>query len=81
MKTIDKIKSFEIIKSDYWPDYDLKITLKPSFRCNHKCWFCTEYSNNTKTWTLEQCNEVLLKLKLVWVCKNNSLSGNILTIL
>lgn len=57
-----KIKSFEIIKTDEWPEYDLKVTLKPSFKCNHRCWFCEEYNNNTKTWTKEQCDEVLLKL-------------------
>jgi organic radical activating enzyme len=63
MKNIDKIESFEIIKTGEWPEYDLKITLKPSFRCNHKCWFCTEYSNKTKTWTKDQCDQVLVKLK------------------
>jgi len=60
---IDNIKSFELIKNDDWFDYDLKITLKPSFKCNHKCWFCGEYDNNTKTWTKDQCDEVLSKLK------------------
>ena len=30
MKKIpEKIKSFEIIQTDEWPQYDLKITLKP----------------------------------------------------
>ena len=59
----EKINSFEIIQTDEWPDYDLKVTLKPCFRCNHKCWFCEEYNNNTKTWTKEQCDNVLNKLK------------------
>jgi|TARA_R110000782_G_scaffold87840_1_gene169877 organic radical activating enzyme len=64
MKKIpQKIKSFEIIQSEEWPEYDLKVTLKPCFKCNHKCWFCEEYDNNTKTWTKEQCDEVLEKLK------------------
>ena len=64
MKKIpEKIKSFEIIQTDEWPQYDLKITLKPCFRCNHKCWFCEEYDNKTKTWTKDQCDEVLNKLK------------------
>lgn len=63
MKYNNEIKSFELVKTNDWPDYDLKITLKPSFRCNHKCWFCTEYSNKTKTWTIEQCDQVLKKLK------------------
>jgi len=58
-----KIKSFEIIQTDEWPEYDLKITLKPCFRCNHKCWFCEEYDNKTKTWTKDQCDQVLDKLK------------------
>jgi organic radical activating enzyme len=62
MKNLNKIDSFEIIKTDEWPEYDLKVTLKPSFKCNHRCWFCEEYNNNTKTWTKEQCDEVLLKL-------------------
>ena len=65
MKTIDKIESFELIQTDEWPDYDLKVTLKPCFRCNHKCWFCNEYDNNTKTWTKEDCDNVLEKLKSI----------------
>ena len=63
MKTIDKINSFELIKTDEWPEYDLKVTLKPCFKCNHKCWFCNEYDNKTKTWTKEDCDLVLDKLK------------------
>ena len=59
----EKINSFEIIKTNEWPEYDLKVTLKPCFRCNHKCWFCEEYNNNTKTWTKEQCDQVLEKIK------------------
>ena len=59
----DTINSFEIIKSDEWPEYDIKITLKPCFKCNHKCWFCSEYDNTTKMWTKEQCDIVLDKLK------------------
>lgn len=62
-KLNEKVDSFEIIKTDEWPDYDLKVTLKPCFKCNHKCWFCQEYNNNTKTWTKEQCDQVLDKLK------------------
>ena len=54
---------FEIIKTTGWPEYDLKVTLKPCFRCNHKCWFCEEYDNNTKVWSKEQCDIVLDKLK------------------
>ena len=65
MEIEDKIKSFELIKTDEWPEYDLKVTLKPCFRCNHKCWFCNEYNNNTKTWTKEDCDKVLEKLKSI----------------
>jgi organic radical activating enzyme len=59
----DKVKSFEIIPHPDWFDYDLKVTLKPSFKCNHQCWFCTEYDNSTKSWTKEQCDLVLEKLQ------------------
>jgi MoaA/NifB/PqqE/SkfB family radical SAM enzyme len=59
----DKIKSFEIIPHSDWFDYDLKVTLKPTFKCNHRCWFCTEYDNSTESWTKEQCDAVLEKLK------------------
>jgi len=58
----EKITSFEIISHPEWFDYDLKVTLKPTFKCNHKCWFCTEYDNSTKSWTREQCDAVLSKL-------------------
>lgn len=61
----EKVTSFEIINHPEWFSYDLKVTLKPSFKCNHKCWFCNEYDNATKTWTLEQCDEVLEKLKSI----------------
>lgn len=59
----DKITSFEMIQHPDWFDYDLKITLKPTFKCNHRCWFCNEYDNSTKSWTKEQCDQVLEKLK------------------
>ena len=59
----DKITSFEIISHPDWFDYDLKVTLKPTFKCNHRCWFCNEYDNATKSWTKEQCDQVLEKLK------------------
>ena len=58
-----KIKSFKLIKSEHWPEYDLKVTLKPCFRCNHECWFCEEYNNKTKMWTKDQCDIVIDKLK------------------
>jgi MoaA/NifB/PqqE/SkfB family radical SAM enzyme len=59
----DKITSFEIIQHPEWFNYDLKITLKPTFKCNHRCWFCNEYDNSTQSWTAEQCDAVLDKLK------------------
>tara|TARA_B100001093_G_scaffold154879_1_gene147549 strand:+ start:3527 stop:4555 length:1029 start_codon:yes stop_codon:yes gene_type:complete len=64
MKESNKnIKTFELIKNDDWPEYDMKITLKPTFKCNHECWFCGEYDNLSKSWDLEQCNNVLKKLE------------------
>ena len=57
-----KIKKFSLIKSQDYPEYDLKITLKPSFRCNQNCWFCSEYDNKSKLWTKEECDLVLHKL-------------------
>lgn len=57
-----KIKSFSLIKTPHWPEYDLKVTLKPCFKCNHQCWFCEEYNNNTKTWSKSQCDQVIDKL-------------------
>ena len=59
----DKITSFEIIQHPDWFDYDLKVTLKPTFKCNHRCWFCNEYDNSTRSWTKDQCDLVLEKLK------------------
>jgi len=59
------MKTFDLIPSDQWPDYDLKITLKPCFRCNHKCWFCEEYDNKTKVWSKDQCDIVLDKIKQI----------------
>ena len=59
----DKITSFEIIQHPDWFDYDLKVTLKPTFKCNHRCWFCNEYDNSTQSWTKDQCDLVLEKLK------------------
>lgn len=59
----DRVTSFEMISHSEWFDYDLKVTLKPTFKCNHQCWFCTEYDNSTKSWTKEQCDLVLEKLK------------------
>ena len=56
------MKRFSIIKSSDFPEYDLKVTLKPCFRCNHNCWFCNEYDNKTHMWTKEECDEVLGKL-------------------
>lgn len=59
----DKLSKFSLVPTHDWPAYDLKVTLKPSFRCNHNCWFCEEYNNNTKMWTKEQCDQVIDKLK------------------
>ena len=57
-----KIQKFKLIETDMFPKYDLKVTLKPCFRCNHNCWFCNEYDNKTHMWTKDECDEVLHKL-------------------
>ena len=59
------MKSFKQIKTKEWFDYDLKITLKPCFKCNHECWFCSEYDNSTTVWTKEQCDLVIDKLSTI----------------
>ena len=53
---------FELIPTDEYPTFDFKVTLKPSFRCNQACWFCTEYDNNSYEWSKVDCNKVLDKL-------------------
>ena len=57
------MKSFNIVQTEHYPDFDLKITLKPCFRCNHRCWFCQEYDNSSQTRTKDDCDIVLAKLK------------------
>ena len=57
------MNNFELIQTDEYPDFDLKVTLKPSYRCNQNCWFCEEYDNSSNMWTLEQCDRVLDKLR------------------
>jgi hypothetical protein len=42
--------------------YDIKIMMQPSFMCNQKCWFCTEWDNNTKIWDKDDCDKVLKML-------------------
>lgn len=56
------MKNFSIIESSNWPAYDLKITLKPCFRCNQQCWFCNEYDNSTPMWSSSDCETVIHKL-------------------
>jgi len=53
------LNRFELIKTDEYPDFDMKVTLKPSFRCNQNCWFCTEYDNDARDWTPERHDEAL----------------------
>ena len=59
------MKSFKQIKTKEWFDYDLKITIKPCFKCNHECWFCSEYDNSTPVWTKEHCDMVVDKLTTI----------------
>ncbi len=56
------MKSFELIPSRAFPQYDVKITLKPSYRCNQKCWYCPEYDNKSQLWTDDSCEAVLDQL-------------------
>lgn len=56
------MKSFELIPSRAFPQYDVKITLKPSYRCNQKCWYCPEYDNKSQLWTDDSCEAVIDKL-------------------
>lgn len=56
---MNKIRQFKMKNSGGWPKYDLKITLKPCFKCNHKCWFCDEYDNKTKMWSKQDVDHVL----------------------
>ena len=66
MKSFEsKINQFELIQTDQWPTYDLKITLKPSFKCNHKCWFCSEYDNSTSMWSEQDVALVIEKLSTI----------------
>ena len=59
------MKRFELIDNGVWYKYDLKITLKPCYRCNQCCWYCHEFDNKTNMWSLEQCDEVLDKLSRI----------------
>lgn len=56
------MRSFSLIPDNSWFDYDLKVTLKPSFRCNQRCWFCSEWNNSTPMWSMEDCDKVMDKL-------------------
>jgi organic radical activating enzyme len=56
------MKKFQLIPSQEWFDFDLKITLKPCFRCNQQCWFCEEWDNNSSIWSVDDCELVLSKL-------------------
>lgn len=54
---------FKLIPSLEYPQFDLKITLKPTFKCNQQCWFCSEFNNNSTEWNTHDCLLVLQKLK------------------
>lgn len=57
------MNEFKLIQTPHYPQYDVKITLKPCFRCNHMCWFCPEWNNESNMWSKENCDFVLDKLK------------------
>ena len=50
---------FELIQTNEYPDFDMKVTMKPSFRCNQNCWFCEEYDNDAGDWTPEMHDDAL----------------------
>jgi len=54
---------FELLNKSFPYDTDLKITLEPSYRCNQQCWFCTEYDNNSKDYTINDIDNIIIKLK------------------
>ena len=64
MKSI-YMKKFEIIETDEYPSFDLKITLKPTFKCNQQCWFCSEFDNDTTEWSQQDIYTVMSKLKSI----------------
>lgn len=41
---------------------DMHVMLQTSYNCNHRCWFCTEWSSNGKSWTKSECDLVVDKL-------------------
>ncbi|RLA77000.1 MAG: hypothetical protein DRG78_18070 [Epsilonproteobacteria bacterium] len=49
-------------------NYTHKITLKPSVRCDQQCWFCDEYDNNESDWSLEDSENIILKIKEMFSC-------------
>jgi MoaA/NifB/PqqE/SkfB family radical SAM enzyme len=59
---MERINTFKLVQTPDYPDFDLKITLKPSFRCNQNCWFCEEYDNAASDWSEADCELVLSSL-------------------
>ncbi len=55
------MKKFEL-HGEYQHNFDYKITLKPTDKCNQKCWFCNEYNNQSNDWTLSDTNKVIQKI-------------------
>lgn len=60
---------FELITTSHYPEYDVKVTLKPCFRCNQQCWFCGEYDNSTPMWSKKDCDNVVSALTRIPVEK------------
>lgn len=48
--------------------FDFKVTIKPTLKCNHQCWYCEEYDNSNHT-RLEDMTSIIEHLKLL--NKNN----------
>lgn len=56
------MKSFELNR-DYNRNFDLKITLKPTYKCNQMCSFCMEYNNSFESWDIETVDLLCKKLE------------------
>lgn len=56
------INEFKLNRS-YNKSADLKITLKPTYKCNQMCSFCKEYNNGFKSWGRNTIDILCEKLK------------------
>ncbi|EAL2698631.1 hypothetical protein AZ702_09015, partial [Campylobacter coli] len=54
-------KTLEV--KNYNNNPDLKITLKPTYKCNQMCSFCCEYDNSFPEWDRSTITRLIDKLK------------------